>query len=62
MSEFIAFVAGVIVTFIIVGISFGGTIAGLKNEAVKNRFAEYNSTNGNWQWKTNATLLEKGQQ
>ena len=50
----------VIIFFILVFILglffFAGRVEGskLKEEAIKLNFAEYNSTNGVWQWKTNS--------
>lgn len=33
-------------------IGFNENIGSLKREAIERNFAEYNSTNGHWQWKS----------
>lgn len=39
-----------------IGFSVGHST--LRTEAVKQGYAEYNSTTGNWQWKTNAPAVK----
>lgn len=39
--------------YIVTVLSFSIELRGIKQEAINNNFAEYNSTNGNWQWKMN---------
>jgi len=46
---------------IVVGILAGGFVVAklqrdLKEEAIQLNYAEYNSTNGNWQWITNSIV------
>ncbi len=52
---------------VVLGFLFGGIYVGLisrdnlrdfKREAIKNSFAEYNSINGEWQWKTNQNYAQ----
>jgi hypothetical protein len=56
-------VAGVII--FILGLSLGAIytrtnyVHPLRREAIALHYAEYNSTNGNWQWKTNVVLEKK---
>jgi hypothetical protein len=44
---------------IFIGINTTNTkFQGLQKEAVQLNFAEYNSTNGVWQWKTNSVNIK----
>lgn len=47
-------VAFALILLFCIGGCFAQKYDNLKAEAVRLNFAEYNSTNGQWQWKTNS--------
>ncbi len=63
-NDCVIFVMAGVIIFIL-GLSLGAIytqtnyVHPLRREAIALHYAEYNSTNGNWQWKTNVVLEKK---
>ena len=53
ITVILTIVIGCAVVFFVVSVFKNIPVEILKREAIERNFAEYNSTNGVWQWKTN---------